>query len=160
MKGDLFQSELQTKFGKCICTSCSKRGCELGLGSLLSHCLIVIDADKYQKCCNFKGRICDYILFYLKAKLVVSALELKSGLIKARVAQKQIEKGSKVAEQITESRRVSNFYPILLYGRRIHYLEIKTLRSAKVCFQNKSYMIILEPCGTRLSEIIRRYPAS
>jgi hypothetical protein len=160
MKGDIFQSRLRAKFAKCICTSCKRRGCKLRLGSLPTHSLILIDADKYRGCYSFKGRLCDYILFYLGGSLSIAVVELKSGLIKADVAQKQIENGSKVAEQITEPHRVSNFLPILLYGRRVKRLDIQTLKKVEVRFQGKDYMIIIERCGSQLSEIIRKYPVS
>lgn len=160
MKGDVFQSHLRVKFAKCICTSCRRRGCELALGSLSSHSLILIDADKYKECYNFRGRLCDYILLYLQGSSTVAVVELKSGLVSSGVAQKQIENGSKIAEQITEARPVSNFLPILLHGRRIHHLDIKMLRRAKVPFQGKNYMIIIERCGSLLRDILRQYPAS
>ena len=160
MKGNVFQSHLRAKFAKCICTSCKERSCELRLGSLPSRSLIIIDVNKYRECCNFRGKLCDYILFYLEGSTTVAVVELKGGLVEADVAQKQIENGSKVAEQITGSHPVSNFFPILLHGRPIHYLDIKTLRKARVPFQGKNYMIIIEQCGSQLREILRKYPTS
>jgi len=162
MKSDVFQSRLRVKFAKCICTSCKEEGCELRLGSLSKHGLIIIDADKYRECHGFKERLCDYILFYLKGSSSVAVVELKGGLVKAEEARQQIKNGSKVAAQITESHKVSNFLPILLHGRGVTRLETKTLKSkkAKVRFQGKDYMIIIERCGSQLSEIIRKYPTS
>ena len=87
MKGDVFQSHLREKFTKCISTSCARRGCKLGLNSLSSHSLVIIDADKYKECCNFKGRLCDHILFYFKGISTIAPIELKGGLVKANVAQ-------------------------------------------------------------------------
>ena len=156
MKGDTFQNHLRAKFSKCICTSCRRRGCQLNLGSLPSHSLTVIDADKYRECCNFKGKLCDYILFYLEDSPTVAVVELKGGRIKAGVAQKQIGNGSKVAEQITGTHRVSDFPPILLHGRRLKRLEIETLKIARVPFQGKNYRIVIERCGTTLREILRK----
>ena len=160
MKGDVLQGTIRAKFATCICTSCKRGRCELGLASLPSRFLLIIDADKYKRCCNFGGRLCDHIVFYLKGGTIVAVVELKSGLVKARVARRQIENGSKVAEQIAGSRRVSNFLPILLHGRPMHYLEVKILRRARVPFQGRNYMIVIERCGSQLREILRQYPAS
>jgi hypothetical protein len=80
--------------------------------------------------------------------------------VKGGEAQKQIESASKVAEEITGSHEFSNFLPIILYGRRIHRLEIKIPGRARVRFRGKNYMIIVERCGSELTEIISKYPAS
>ena len=160
MRGHTFRSHLQTSFAKCICTSCEKEDCQLGLDSLSSYSLIIIDADKYREYCNFKGRLCDYMLFYLEGGTTVGVIELKSGLTKVDVAQRQIRNGSKIAAQVIGSHKVSNFLPILLHGRRIKRLDILTLRRAKVPFQGKSHYIIVERCGSQLRRILRQYPAS
>ena len=160
MRGDTFKSHLQARFAKCICDSCKRRGCKLGLGSLPSHSFILIDADKYKECCKFRGRLCDYILFYLEGSPTIAVVELKSGLIEASKAQKQIENGSKVAEQVTGAHLVSNFLPILLHRRPIHSLDIKTLRKARVPFQGKNYMIIIERCGSQFRGILSKYSSS
>lgn len=158
MRGDTFRNHLQTSFAKCICTTCERRGCKLGLDSLSSHSLIIIDADKYKECYSFKGMLCDYILFYLDGGTTIAVVELRSGLAKARRAQKQIESSSKIAEQITGAHRVSDFLPILLHRKGVKRLDIKMLR--KVAFQGKNHMIIIEPCGSQLGEILRKYPPS
>ena len=160
MKGDVFQSDLRVKFAKCICTSCKRKGCELGLDSLSSHSLIIIDADKYKECGNFRGRLCDYILFYLEGSLTTAVVELKNGLVKAKEAQKQIENGSKIAQKIIGPQPVSNFLPILLHGKRMPYLYIKILKRAKVPFQGEDHRIIIERCGSQLKEILRKKPVS
>ena len=156
MKGDVFQNHLRAKFAKCICTSCERRRCKLGLVSLSSYSLIIIDADKYKECYNFREKLCDYILFYLEGRPITAVVELKSGVVKAGEAQKQIENGSKVAEQITGSYPVSDFLPILLHRRGVKRLDIETLKKAKVRFQGNDHMIIIERCGSQLKEILRK----
>jgi hypothetical protein len=102
------------------------------------------------------------MLFYLEGSTTVAVVELKGGLTKAYEAQEQIKNGSKVAEQITTSYRVSNFLPILLHRKGIGRLDIQILKKARVRFKGKNWMIIVERCGSQLSEIIRQwqYPAS
>lgn len=158
MNGNSFQRHLQAKFANCISTSCKRRSCELRLSSLSRDSFVVIDTEKYKTLSKFKGELCDYILFYIQGSSTVAVIELKSGRVKATKAVKQIQKGSKLAEQIIEEHPVYNFLPILLHGRRMHHLELKTLRGSRIRFKDKDYVIIMEPCGSELKDILIKYP--
>ncbi len=157
MRGKTFKSYLQSSFAECICSSCERKGCKLVLDSLDTHHLIIIDADEYKKREDVKGRICDFFLFYLAGGTSLAIVELKSGLVKALVAKAQVENSSRVAFRIMDAHTVSNFLPIILYGRGISRLDSQVLRQVKVRFQGKDWMIIVEPCGSHFTEIISKY---
>ena len=158
MRNNGLQTHLRTDYSGCICNSCRKRGCELGLGSLHSDSLVIIDADKYRVFSKVRGKLCDYLLFYLEDSFIVAVVELKGGDIKASKAHKQIQKGAEAAVKIVGSNEVSDFLPLLLHDRRkrIHNQDIKILKSRKVSFKGTNHWIIIEPCGIQLKQILEK----
>jgi len=151
------KDDLEERLSGCLCTSCEREGCKLRLDSLPISSLSIVDADKYKKCTRFKGKLCDFIIFYWTGGTKVAAVELKGGLVKEGQAQKQIDNGSKVAARVLGSHRVVDFFPILLHGRGLKRLQIDALQRVRVRFQGKGYMIIIERCGSQLADILRRY---
>jgi len=147
-------ARLRQRYSSAIKTSCNKEGCKLKLDSLSSYHITIIDADKYAAVCDYKGRLCDYFLFLTDEGLIVVVVEMKSGRVDARIAVEQISNGAEESEELVRSQRVSNFYPILLSGRRKHSSEVKVLRNRKVKFQGEDYGIIMDKCGARLRDII------
>lgn len=145
---------------ECVCRSCERKGCKLRLDSFRAHPILVIDCDKCRARFDFEGEICDFFVFYDWKGLGLAAVEIKPGLMDAKHAVRQIEKGCEVAGKIVDKRRVGDFFPILLYGRRAKSAEFKILRGAKVVFGGRKHLIIVEKCGASLSEIISEYSAA
>jgi len=139
-----------------ITNACNKAGCILGVGSL-SPLPIIIDADEWARITGHNGPICDYFIFPIADQLIVTVLEMKSGRLDSKTAIVQIEAGARQAERIVGQERASEFYPVVLSGRRGHSSEVKVLRGRRVRFQGTDHAIIRDRCGAQLSDIMRRY---
>lgn len=154
---DHIKSKLEERFRRCLCTTCEKRRCKLGLDSLPPDSLTIIDADKLKREFECKGQICDFIVFYWPQGTKVAIVELKSGLVKQGDATNQMTNGARIAAKIIGSKQANDFFPILLHGKRLTRLQIDMLKRVKVRFQSKDYMVIIDRCGEQLKDIFRKY---
>ena len=140
----------------CLCTRCGRGGCTLRTDSLAKHRITIIDCDTYVSLRGFTKRLCDYLLFYDNAVLIVIAIELKGGRIHANEVIEQIRNGAKVAERFAKPENLCKFFPIVLFGRRTRSMEFRVLGRPhnKVAFRGERIRVYVGRCGSQLTDFI------
>lgn len=149
-----FHGQLRKQFKSAIKGSCNKKGCKLDLSALSSYAITIIDADEYVRIRRYKGKICDYFLFFSDTRLNVSTVEMKGGKADVSEAVEQLQAGANECQKLAASYSNVGFYPVLLV-QHIDPIEIKALQSNRVRFQGKKYFIIQRKCGSKFRDILR-----
>lgn len=160
MNPDELFPKLRNDLGLCLSRSCKKKGCSLLLASCSFTDIVIIDCDKYKRQIKFTDQLCDYILFCKGSDMTVAALELKGGRLDADTAFDQVKSGSQLAEQMAATCQVTEFYPIVLYGRNTNSMETRLFRKKdkRIAFIGRFYSVILEKCGAELRTIVNKQP--
>ena len=137
---------------RCLVKHCEKRGCAIGLEDMPKpSCLI--DMDHKQS--PARGSRCDYLFIAEGSEgvdLHVVPLELKSSGINAATVARQLQGGSKVAEEVTP-KVCSRFIPVVAHERS-HRSEIQKLAKRRVKFRGKNYAVTVMRCGGSLAEAL------
>lgn len=133
---------------------CEKDGCGVSLKGVPKSRL-VIDFDKQGSPLGEDQSRCDY-LFVVDAGDKggwIVPLELKSGKYDASNVVKQLEAGTRVAENIVSREKKIDFRPVLVFGKAPHKNEREKLRrTGKVRFHGNTQSIRLIRCGGDLAE--------
>jgi hypothetical protein len=119
---------------------------------------VVIDADLAFPAHRMTGKRCDYIIFFCdtaESSLAVVPIELKSGGVKASEVYEQLQGGADFATRFTPQTTKTVCFPILFYGN-CHRLELAQLKDAEVRFRNEKFRVVMEHCGSRLTQALSK----
>ena len=149
--------DIAERYPDCITRSFREQKCSLDTGEIPSNSILCIHGTKYQKRDRNFGKLADRIIFSDFQGGFVCSLELKGGKIgNVRAVVEQIQSGLRLAERELQNTPIVDWFPVLLYGRRVHPLDFTELRAKKnrVYFRNEPKIVQFERCGFRLSEIL------
>ena len=100
-----------------------------------------------------KGRICDCAVFW-KDERRIAVVELKGGQnLKIRQLVSQLQGGLDVLSEITQGQAVDSVVPIVLYQATRD--PRPALADKRVVFRGNNRRIIAQPCGSRLTDILK-----
>lgn len=139
--------------GKCRTKSCSKEGCSVKLSNEL-RLGVIVDLDRCEVLVPRDAIRCDYILICkLSGDDFVVPLELTTGKKRASKIVGQLQAGASIAEGIVCNGVSVKFRPVFAHrGIKIH--EMKTLRTKRVKFGQKSEIVRLIRCGSKLADVL------
>ena len=150
---DLVNSVLEKVPGNCRAKSCSAKRCSVVLSNELRP-RVVIDLDRCEELVSKSDTRCDYIVFskFCGDDWVVP-LELSTGKKRASEIVSQLQAGASIAEGIVCNGVSVKFLPVFAHrGIKIH--EMKTLRTKRVKFRQKSEIIRIIRCGSKLIQAL------
>jgi hypothetical protein len=150
----VLRDSIPDKFKDCISDSCRKQGCALDMAGIPEDNRVILDCDEYKARSSFDDRICDYIVLCCTDDYRVAVVEMKSGAPDhVRNAIDQIRSSIKIADEIIGAKPVKQFLPLLLHGGGISSQELKVLKSSRVIFRGKKYLVDQKKCGSSLQDI-------
>lgn len=132
-----------------LINSCSGRGCRVDMAGVPSD-RIVIDVDMAFPSNQNTGKRCDRILVYgdfVKNRLVVALIELKSGTFKATDVFEQLQESVVLFVDLIPQALETTCIPILFHGRGVSKLQFRDINRTPVRFQNQKFPIRLRKCG-------------
>ena len=141
----------------CVTRSFREQKCSLDTGGMPPDSLTCIHGTKYQQKDRNFGKLADRIILSDWQGGFVCSLELKGGEIgNVRSVVEQIQGGLRWAERELQNASIVDWFPVLLYGRRVHTSDLAELQAKRnrVYFRNEPKLIQLERCGFQLSEIL------
>jgi hypothetical protein len=148
------RDSIPDRFRGCVSDRCQKEGCTLNMADIPQDNRVIIDCDEYKAQFRLDGRICDYIVLCCKDSHRVAVVEMKSGAPDhVRNAIDQIRNGVNVADGLIGAKPVQQFLPLLLHGGGISSQELKVLKSSRVTFRGKKYLVDQKKCGSSLQDI-------
>ncbi len=152
-----FLGTIRCLYADCVTNSYQERGCRLRLGDITSDSLVAIHGTLYQKNHPTQGKLADRTIFSAGRDGFICALELKSGNIGSVSAVKeQLQPGLDLAASVLDDWQIRSWYPLLLFGGRLHREDIRQLAlpENRVRFQNERRQIQYRRCGSTLSEVL------
>jgi hypothetical protein len=150
----VLRDSIPDKFKDCISDSCRKQGCALDMAGIPEDNRVILDCDEYKARFSSDERICDYIALCCTDDYRVAVVEMKSGAPDhVRNAIDQIQGVVKVADEVIGAKSVQLILPLLLHGGGISSQELKVLKSSRVTFRDKKYLVDQKKCGSSLQDI-------
>ena len=141
----------------CIAGSYQENHCRLDITGLESSLLATLHGSSFQSNHNWRGRLCDLVIFGRLNGYFVCAVELKGGQsADTSVAIEQIQGGLDLAVSLLQSRAPQKFYPLLLYSGSMPRKELDALRKNMVSYRGKKERIDRIDCGSRLLDYLNR----
>jgi hypothetical protein len=152
-----FLGVIRSRYPESITNSYQERKCRLQLGGIPASSLVAIHGTLYQKHHPTRGKLADRTIFSARRDGFICALELKGGDIGSVSAVKeQLQRGLDLAASVLDDWQIRSWYPLLLFGGRLHREDIRQLAlpENRVRFLNERRLIQYRRCGTTLSEVL------
>ena len=138
-----------------LTNSCSSDGCRVDMTDV-PHPRIVVEVERMFQVNQRSDKRCDRMLFYVdpdSSKLVVVLIELKSGNFNATDVYQQLQSGAKFAEELVPKDIEMTCIPVVFYGKRSHYAQLRKLKRNEVRFRRQTFPIRKRKCGRRTKNL-------
>jgi hypothetical protein len=148
-------SWLPASFGGALRNRCIKDGCQLALRDHAIPHLAVIDCDDASMPTGDER--CDYLLLAADSGgLDVILLELKGGRLPAEKVASQLKAGARLADKLVGTRKIRNFFPVVLSGRRSRSSEYMSLLKPanRIRLRGRNKFPIRHRCGVHIDSVL------
>ena len=141
----------------CLINSYEENHCRLNVSRAIRSSLTTIHGTEFQSSHDWRGRLCDRIIFGTFGGNFVCAVELKGGQSADRsVAIGQIQGGLNLADSLLQTQALEEWYPLLLYSGSMPRKERDVLQRKLVTYRGGRVRVDRINCGADLLDYLNR----